>query len=315
MSEWEQALDDRITALEQVARDHAKQMHALREALRRAAGAANQQALRQAAQAHARRIRRAVRGLPSFATDTSSAQGAASVARHNGQMMADALEGLQLPEAQSSGASALQAAQRAARLAAEDRTLFGEPSARYQDINQARRVIEEELRWVEQQMEAVRRDTAQRARESIDRAARSEADLANRTGRLAESGRTGAVPLPHATTEMLEQAQKRMRDAARALRAADTRRGPQAQDEAQRLLEMASEAQGQGRHDEQPSAPRPGAKSARPAGPSTERMHIPGADAFHSPEEFRRRVLEGLGDSSDPRLREAVRRYAEGLLQ
>ena len=36
---------------------------------------------------------------------------------------------------------------------------------------------------------------------------------------------------------------------------------------------------------------------------------------FAPPEEFRKRVLKGLGGPADPLLREAVKRYAEGLLK
>ena len=42
---------------------------------------------------------------------------------------------------------------------------------------------------------------------------------------------------------------------------------------------------------------------------------IPGKDKHKGPEDFRRRVLEGLGGSADPVLKEAVKRYAEGLLR
>ena len=42
---------------------------------------------------------------------------------------------------------------------------------------------------------------------------------------------------------------------------------------------------------------------------------IPGKGSGKTANDFRRRVLEGLGGSSDPVLREAVKRYAEGLLK
>jgi hypothetical protein len=45
------------------------------------------------------------------------------------------------------------------------------------------------------------------------------------------------------------------------------------------------------------------------------KTEIPGKDKHHGPDEFRKRVMEGLGSSSDPLLREAVKRYAEGLLK
>ena len=42
---------------------------------------------------------------------------------------------------------------------------------------------------------------------------------------------------------------------------------------------------------------------------------IPKADAHKGPEEFRKRVIKGLGQPSGGRLKDAVKRYAEGLLR
>jgi hypothetical protein len=98
-----------------------------------------------------------------------------------------------------------------------------------------------------------------------------------------------------------------MRDAEQALREGDGERGLERQREAQRLLEMAQEPQDNGQEDgrSQDGDDREMAKDAE----------VPGKDKHKGPEEFRRRVMEGLGKSSDPRLREAVRRFAEGLLK
>jgi hypothetical protein len=45
------------------------------------------------------------------------------------------------------------------------------------------------------------------------------------------------------------------------------------------------------------------------------RAPIPRAEDYKGPEAFRRRVLEGLGNAADPRLKDAVKRYAERLLR
>ena len=42
---------------------------------------------------------------------------------------------------------------------------------------------------------------------------------------------------------------------------------------------------------------------------------IPGKDKYKGPEAFRKRVMEGLSGPIDPALKEAVKRYAEGLLK
>ena len=44
-------------------------------------------------------------------------------------------------------------------------------------------------------------------------------------------------------------------------------------------------------------------------------MAIPGAKEHKGPEEFRRRVVQGLGQQGGGNIKEAVRRYAEGLLR
>ena len=46
-----------------------------------------------------------------------------------------------------------------------------------------------------------------------------------------------------------------------------------------------------------------------------QKVPVPGKDKHKDPDNFRKRVTEGLGMAQDPRLREAIRRYAEGLLQ
>ena len=49
--------------------------------------------------------------------------------------------------------------------------------------------------------------------------------------------------------------------------------------------------------------------------PSRQHTDIPKADAHKGPEEFRKRVIKGLGQPSGGRFKDAVKRYAEGLLR
>ena len=49
--------------------------------------------------------------------------------------------------------------------------------------------------------------------------------------------------------------------------------------------------------------------------PSSGHADIPKADAHKGPEEFRRRVIHGLGQAAGGRQKDAVRRYADGLLR
>ena len=56
-------------------------------------------------------------------------------------------------------------------------------------------------------------------------------------------------------------------------------------------------------------------KPAKEAAAVAERTDIPKAEAHKGPEEFRRRVTKGLSEPASGRLKDAVRRYAEGLLR
>ena len=89
-------------------------------------------------------------------------------------------------------------------------------------------------------------------------------------------------------------------------------RGLRHQKDAQRLLEMARE-QGEEAHEGE-SGEREGVKEGD-SKQLARTAEIPGKDRHKGPQEFRRRVMEGLGSSGDPVLREAVKRYAEGLLR
>src|SRR4030095_409035 len=115
----------------------------------------------------------------------------------------------------------------------------------------------------------------------------------------------GALPAP--AIDSLEAAERAAREASRALRELQPDKGLERQAEAQRMLEMARESLGE---ESQPQDNRNG------AGGPTDLSHadIPKADAHKGPEEFRRRVIQGLGQPSSGRLKDAIRRYAEDVL-
>ena len=79
------------------------------------------------------------------------------------------------------------------------------------------------------------------------------------------------------------------------------------QREAQRQLEMAKRALGS----ESAEDSRDGDGRMAASG----HAEVPTADAHKGPEEFRRRVIAGLGQSTGGRQKEAIRRYADGLLR
>lgn len=247
--------------------------------------------------------------------------------RENAERMAEALDRLGFSEAQRAGENALRAADEARRMAFGQSDLFGQPPAEAHAVERARTTVEQELGWVRERMEQAQRAAADRSGESVRRSAGAEQELAERTKRLAEQGSTGETPLPQDTVEMLREAEQAMRQAAQALRGADTERGVDRQREGQRLLDIARESQrddasqadvSRGNQDgssdsERRREARDESGMGRPL--ATGRVDIPGADAFRGPEEFRKRVVRGLSEPVDPRLRDAVRRYAEGLLR
>jgi hypothetical protein len=85
--------------------------------------------------------------------------------------------------------------------------------------------------------------------------------------------------------------------------------------EAQRLLEMARSG-GENEEGEEGERGDQGNRGDREGnGDFARHAPIPKAEDYKGPEAFRRRVLEGLGSAADPRLKDAVKRYAEGLLR
>lgn len=130
--------------------------------------------------------------------------------------------------------------------------------------------------------------------------------MADRARSLEEKGRDQEA-LPTPALDALDSAQRAARDAARALRQGNADRALEHQREAQRQLEMAKEALGNTNNDD-----RGGDDGEH--NPSNDHADIPKADAHKGPEEFRKRVIKGLGQPSG-RHKDAVRRYAEGLLR
>jgi hypothetical protein len=121
-----------------------------------------------------------------------------------------------------------------------------------------------------------------------------------------EKGESGDRSMPQEMLERLSDAEQAMRRAQRALQEGDGEEGLKHQQDAQRLLEMAK-----GERSEEPQNSSSDAEDGR----MSKDTDIPGKDKHKGPEEFRRRVLQGLGGSADPVLKEAVKRYAEGLLR
>jgi hypothetical protein len=226
--------------------------------------------------------------------------------------MADALESANLGEAVARAKNALRAIEQARRLAAEQHDFFGDPMNLGSELESAKGKIEREQKWAEQQLESQRKAMAEKARPNLDRSANAEDKFAQRTGEVSRKGRSTDAPMPKAMLDLLESAEKAMKESSKALKGSELDRGTDQQREAQRLLEMAREIQGS---DEQTREQGDSDSDSDRGDMSGGKVDIPKASDFKGPEAFRKRVLEGLSRSRDPRLQQAVRRYAEGLLR
>ncbi|WP_437589851.1 DUF4175 family protein [Sorangium sp. So ce1000] len=290
--------------LEELARDHAAETNAVAEELSRASRPEDVAALREEAKKHAEAIREAVRELPQSGAAPGSAESAAAAGREQAEAMAGALEQGRPDDAVTSGRGAMRSLGEAKRLGAQGGGFFPEERAG-REAAEAQQALADELAWAEEALRKLRQAAAERARDGLGKSSQREGSLADRARDLRKRGERGDGRMPEEMLDRLDEAEQAMRDAQRALADGDGEGGNERQRDAQRLLEMSrNEDQGQ-EGDAESEGERDMARKA----------DIPDKDKHRGPEEFRRRVLEGLGGASEPRLREAVKRYAEGLLK
>jgi hypothetical protein len=188
---------------------------------------------------------------------------------------------------------------------------LNDPSGdRQRAVDEARRKLESEGRWAEEQLREIRKRAAERARSQLEEGGEEESKLADRARDLAQKARTSGS-FPQQAVESIEEAEHAAREAAAALRHDDAERGLARQREAQRDLEAARE-QLRGDDEESSRASREEGDGRKPSAASD---IVPKAGTHHGPEEFRRRVMRGLGQPASGTLKDAVKRYAEGLLR
>jgi hypothetical protein len=293
--------------LEQLAHEHQQKIDEVDEALEKAISNEDLERFKQEAKQHADAIREAVKRLPPPRGDTGSAEQAAAQGREDAEAMAGALEGARPRDAVESGRRSAQKLGDAQRAAEQSGGFFPEDRAG-REAAAARPTIERELAWAEDALEKLRRASSSRAKDDLQRLSKAEDKLADKAKELAKKGDSGDRSMPGETLERLGEAEQAMRDAGRQMGQGDGQEASKKQRDAQRLLEMARGEQEQGEGNE--GNPRT-SDGKNPHG----KADVPGKDKHKGPEEFRKRVLQGLGGSQDPLLREAVKRYAEGLLK
>ncbi|MBI4702020.1 MAG: DUF4175 domain-containing protein [Deltaproteobacteria bacterium] len=294
-----------LRALQELRDEHAAEMAGVERLLRESLDDADREAMQGELRRHAEAVRRAVADLPEPGAAPSPPGSAAAAGRSQGEAMAGALDDANLNQAVGSGKQAAEALREAERLARGAAGTAADP-ALGQRAAQAREALERELEWAEQARRDWQRRASERARAELERAARREKDLAQRARKLAEQGAGEAAPMPEAMVERIGQAGSAMDQAGRLLGGGNGEQGLERQREAQRLLDMAA-------GDQDGAAPDKGEEGDR--GESAQDTQVPGGSRDERADRFRQRVLEGLKGRATPALREAVRRYAEGLLR
>ena len=302
-SDAEDAFDAEQRAIEELARDHAGNLEDVQQALHRAGSGAEMEAFLEEAKKHAEAVREAIERL------RADDEGAARAAREQARQMAEALERGDAKEAVEAGRLAEKSLEEAQRGAADDDPIqkLGQRDAA-RGAKDAQGKLSPEVRWAEDALSKMRK--AMRDRASLGEAGEREQRLAERAKGVEQRGR-GSLPEP--TTETVRRAEAEMREASRALEKGDAERALARQREAQRLLESAQERRGD---EEQDEGDKGGKGAKREGGEEVGgKAPIPKADDHKGPDEFRRRVMEGLARGQSAGLKPAVQRYAERLLR
>ena len=311
-SQAHEQFSELLRELKRLADEHSGEISGVERELEQARQSASPDELRQEAKERAAALRRKLGELPPIGAQPGSARAAAALAREHASAMAEGLDRLALKDAVQSGRNAkglLSEAQRKARAPNSHEDLLDT-----QSLDEVGAELEKHLAWAEQIRERAEQQASDRARGALQRSSERERGYADRASNLAGRSSHGETTLPEDLSQSLERAEGLMREAAQELAAG---RGEQAlalQQQAQRLLEQPNdrdqtEESQQGESDRQSSNDSPDGKGMR------QDTGVPDAKDSRSAEDFRRRVLQGLGKDKGGRLSPAVRRYAEGLLR
>lgn len=312
-SDAEEAFAEAAAELDKLVAEHGKQLGETEQALASPPSDDDVAPMTEELKKHAESIRKAAKDLPNMGAGSDSWAQRAATGKEHATQMAKELENGKLGEATQDGRNALQQLDEARQRLERERWFGGNPSEERR-VTEARKKLADELAWAEQASKELRKKSSQAAKPQLREQGDREDGLADRIGKLQRN--VGPDGAPQAATDALKQAEQRAKDAARALRAGDGERAAEEQRQAQKQLERARSALGDkdddGRGD-------PNSKKPQPEGDDGNSVDghadIPKADAHKGPEEFRRRVLKGLGQGAQGRNADAVRRYAEGLVK
>lgn len=299
-SEGESEAGNQEQKLEDLAKEHGENVGSVEDLLRDAEDPKQLEGLEEEAKKRAKKLRDAVASLPKIGGLKKTFEAAEAAAREKVESMADALEKLQLGDAKERGESSLKAVDEA-----RDRA-WVVPGAD-EKLESVGTEVQKQLDWIDDLLKRLRKAAAAKAAEKVKGAAPREKDLGKKAEDVGESSEKVA-PLPGPVKDLLDEAARKMKDAAEKLEKGEGDKGLELQKEAQRLLEKARDAM---KGQEQPSGGEGGQKQFDP----DDKVDIPKVDDHKGPEAFRKRVLEGLRGKASPKLQDAIKRYAEGLVR
>jgi len=310
-SEGEKQAGDAQAQLDELTKEHRNTLGEVEDLLRAAEDPKTLEGLEEEAKKRAKALRESVAKLPKNAGLRKGLEAAEAAAREKAEAMATSLEKLQVGDAKERGESAQRALDEA-----KSKAWLQPGSDELLDI--AADEVQKQLDWLDEQLKALRKAAAKKAAEKVRGMAPKERDLSRKAKELGDRSESKA-PLPEDAKEKLREAREKMDEAAKGLEAGDADKGIAAQKEAQKLLDQAGrEAKGEGNGDQEGDDPmsRHGRGTGNGRFDSEDKVDVPKADDHKGPDAFRKRVLEGLGSgASAPRLSDAIRRYAQGLIQ
>lgn len=293
--------------LEEILRDQAQEIQDVQDALDRALSKEEKDELQERAKQIAKDVREAVKNLPREATMPDSAQSKAAEARQEAEAMAGSLEQGRLADAADRGQRAIEAMREASRRGSQ--SPYDEDNESGKAAGSARPDIEKAMQEVADALRSMREKASERAKPDLEGSSQDQGKLSDRTGDLAKKGEEGERAMPGEMLDQLREAEDAMKEAQRALKEGDGEGGLELQKKAHRLLEMA-----RGERDDEGDGSEGRSKREGDGREVAQDADVP-KKRNEGPAEFRKRVLDGLGGDADPRLRDAVRKYAEGLLQ
>ncbi len=288
--------------LARLAQEHGDAVDRTSMALDSAESGLETEQLSEEAKQRAEQLRRSAVHLPQPGERPGTGRASAALAREHTGAMAHDLERLALDEALESG--------RRARAAAEDAQRRGVDPQTQAQLQRTLSELKEQIAWAEQLQRQIQQQKEQAAQKSLSEIGELERELSERARRMSEEA-SGQAALPQDVRDRLSQAQRFMEEAANRLRSGEGEVGLNLQRSAQRLLEESETGQTGGEEQDQrgPDGEQTGKRRVGTGG------DVPDPEADNGAEEFRRRVLQGLGKRGGGRLSKAVKRYAEGLLR